>query len=295
MILDMVVLNVLTAYEDDNNNRIVYDGPDIPGVRIEFTGRSNTLTVGSEPRVNRLTIMFDCDNGVMTMQGSRFGSFSGFIRIGQDSTVRLGQNVTTTNTCVISAVEGTSVTIGHDVMLASENEIRADDGHAIFDIHSDQRVNKSADITVGNHVWLAKRAVLLGGASIGDGSVIGFGSLVSGPIPNNCVAVGSPARVVRRDVAWERPHLSRARPYYKPDGSTVAKSAYWHPTSTEAEATKFAAVGESKGRSFAVLFTSEKAAQAWAAQNTVPTKVYPLIDRQAAEELRSATISDSPV
>ena len=226
----MVLLNTLSAYEDDRGNRILYDGPDVPGVRIEFTGSGNTLVVAPQIRPGRLNIMFDCDNGTMRMAGCRFGTFSGFIRIGQDSTVSLGENVTTTNLCVISAVEGTSVVIGNDVMLASENELRADDGHAIFDVESGLRVNWSRDITVGNHVWLAKRAVLLGGADVGDGSVVGFASLVTGRIPNNCVAVGSPARVVRRDIAWERPHLSRTKPFYKPDASTVSRSPYWNRT-----------------------------------------------------------------
>jgi hypothetical protein len=36
-----------------------------------------------------------------------------------------------------------------------------------------------------------------------------------------------PARVIRTDIAWERPHLSLAKPYYKPDASTITKSPYW--------------------------------------------------------------------
>lgn len=282
----MVVLNALSAYEDDQNNRIVYDGPDLPGVRIEFTGSGNTLSVSKDARIAKLTVMFDCDNGTMSIDGSRFGSFSGFVRVGQDSTVRLGQNVTTTNTCVISAVEGTSVVIGNDVMLASENEIRADDGHAIFDVHSEKRVNHSEDITVGNHVWLAKRAVLLGGARIGDGSVIGFGSLVSSSIPNNCVAVGTPARVVRRDVAWERPHLSRTRPYYKSDASSVVKSPYWAPTVSDDTASPYAVLCDIQGTRSVVSFPTEKEARVWAKENSAED-VFPLLKRKAADKLLS--------
>lgn len=281
----MAVLSVLASYEDDNNNRIVYDGPDIPGVRIEFSGSGNTLTVASGVRINKLTIAFDCNNGSIFMGSSRFGNFAGFIRVGQDSTVRIGENVTTTNTCVISAVEGTSVTIGNDVMLASENELRADDGHPIFDIHSEKRVNQSVDIVVGNHVWLAKRAVLLGGARIGDGSVVGFGSLVSGSVPNNCVAVGVPARVVRRDVAWERPHLSLARPYYKPDASSVVKSPYWAPTKAEEPATKWAALCDIDGQPTLVEFATEKEATEWAVENCSTAETFPLLKRGDADRL----------
>src|SRR5699024_5079704 len=86
-------------------------------------------------------------------------------------------------------------------------------------------------ILIGNHVWLGKQAVVLAGARIGDGSVIGFRSLVTRAVPNNCIAVGSPVKVVRLDITWERPHLSFVAPPYKPDASAVELSEpYWQLT-----------------------------------------------------------------
>ena len=284
----MAVLNVLSAYEDENNNRIDYQGPDIPGIRIEFTGAGNTLKVAEGVRIAKLTVVFDCDNGTVSMGSSKFGRFSGWIRVGQDSEVRLGENVTTTNTCVISAVEGTRVIVGDDVMFASENELRADDGHAIFDVHSEKRVNHSEDIIVGSHVWLAKRAVLLGGAKIGNGSVIGFGSIVSGLIPNNCVAAGIPARVIRRDVAWERPHLSLSRPYYKPDASSITKSAYWATTAVEEPETGYAVISEVGGAPAVVAFETKTEARAWAADRLSDAQIFPLLKRVDADKILAA-------
>jgi acetyltransferase-like isoleucine patch superfamily enzyme len=161
-------------------------------------------------------------------------AFSAAIRIGQDSTVRIGRNVSSTSTVAMSATEGTTIVIGEDVMFASENQVRADDGHPIFDVRTGQRVNVSKSIRIGAHVWLGRMAVVLGGARIGSGTVIGYGSIVTGRIPNNCVAAGVPARVVRRDIAWERPHLSLVRPFYKPDATSVVKSAYWQLTEVPA-------------------------------------------------------------
>lgn len=80
-------------------------------------------------------------------------------------------------------------------------------------------------------MWFGAQAVALAGADVGDGSVIGFRSIVNKKIPNNCIAVGSPAKVVRRNIAWERPHLSFVAPPYKPEASTVTKSEeFWNPT-----------------------------------------------------------------
>jgi acetyltransferase-like isoleucine patch superfamily enzyme len=181
--------------------------------------------------VGTLRIDFDCDNGTVRLEPSKgVPAFSAAIRVGQDSSVVVGRNVSTTSTVAMSATEGTTISIGDDVMFASENQVRADDGHPIFDVRTGKRVNVSRSITIGNHVWLGRFATVLGGAHIGDGTVIGYGAIVTRNIPNNCIAVGVPARVVRKDVAWERPHLSLLKPYYKPDAGSVKKSRYWHLT-----------------------------------------------------------------
>lgn len=53
-------------------------------------------------------------------------------------------------------------------------------------------------ITVGNNVWIGGGVKVMPGAVIGDGAVIGGGSVVVGEIPANCVAVGNPARVIKK-------------------------------------------------------------------------------------------------
>src|SRR5687767_758796 len=52
-------------------------------------------------------------------------------------------------------------------------------------------------VTLGKSVWLPWRVFVMPGATIGDGTVIGANSLVSGTIPPNSLAVGSPAKVVK--------------------------------------------------------------------------------------------------
>jgi acetyltransferase-like isoleucine patch superfamily enzyme len=52
-------------------------------------------------------------------------------------------------------------------------------------------------VTLGKSVWLPWRVFVMPGTTIGDGSVIGANSLVSGAIPANSLAVGSPAKVIK--------------------------------------------------------------------------------------------------
>src|SRR6266496_1082307 len=52
-------------------------------------------------------------------------------------------------------------------------------------------------VTLGKSVWLPWRVFVMPGSTIGDGTVIGADSLVSGTIPPYSLAVGSPAKVIR--------------------------------------------------------------------------------------------------
>lgn len=229
----MPIKTHLTAWSDENGNVIEYDGPPNGHVVVVFGGSNNRLVVHADARFGAGTwnINFDNSNGLVKIGHSRgVPALRPSIRVGQDARVILGNKVSSTSRFVISAAEGTLVKLGRDVMLSTENQIRADDGHPIFDIATGKRVNVSRDIRIGSHVWLAWGVVVLGGVTIGEGTAVGVGSVVTRSLPNNVVAAGAPARVLRRDIAWERPHLTMREPYYKPDASTVAKSDFWRLT-----------------------------------------------------------------
>lgn len=221
-------LDEIADYIDDDGNMIESPARFSKRVSVTFRGKNNRIIVDPAAKLKELLVVFDCDNGLLTIGPNSKHGFSMSIRIGEDAQVIVGSDVTSTTRCIVSAVEGATVEFGNDVMLASQNQVRADDGHPIFDVETGQRINPARDIYIGNHVWLGAQAVILGGADIGSGSVIGFGSIVTGRISNNCIAVGSPARMVRQNIAWERPHLSFVGPPYKPDSSTVqVNEEYW--------------------------------------------------------------------
>jgi acetyltransferase-like isoleucine patch superfamily enzyme len=60
----------------------------------------------------------------------------------------------------------------------------------------EQPLTSKGSIVIGDGVWLGYGVVVLDGVNIGKGAVIGAGSIVTDDIPENAIAVGSPARVV---------------------------------------------------------------------------------------------------
>lgn len=92
----------------------------------------------------------------------------------------------------------TEIVIGHNVAISHNVIIRDSDNHTL----TGQR-NKSAPIRIGNHVWIGMNSIILKGVNIGDGAVIGAGSIVTHDVPDRSLAVGVPARVIRHDIDWE--------------------------------------------------------------------------------------------
>lgn len=56
---------------------------------------------------------------------------------------------------------------------------------------------RSPQIVIGNDVWIGMRTVIMNGVTVGDGAVIGAGSIVTRDVPPYAIVAGVPARVIR--------------------------------------------------------------------------------------------------
>jgi len=93
-----------------------------------------------------------------------------------------------------------SIRIGSKVLMA-RNAYIADHQHAFSDTTRavlDQGIERVAPVEIGDGAWLGENVVVGPGVTIGRGSVIGANSVVLRDVPEYSVAVGTPARVVRR-------------------------------------------------------------------------------------------------
>jgi galactoside O-acetyltransferase len=52
-------------------------------------------------------------------------------------------------------------------------------------------------VIIGKRVWIGFNAIVLKGVTIGEGAVIGAGSVVTRDVPPYCIVAGNPARIVR--------------------------------------------------------------------------------------------------
>ena len=139
-------------------------------------GADNRVTVGSDSGIYRNT----------------------FFELGPDATVTIG------NYCTLVApilrVES-ALTIGDYALIAHEVVITDCEGAGRA------APRKSAGrlapcnceprpVRIGNDVWIATRAIVLAGVTIGDGAIVGAGAVVSEDVPSRAIVSGNPARVV---------------------------------------------------------------------------------------------------
>ena len=83
---------------------------------------------------------------------------------------------------------GDGALIGHNVVIATLNhDFAPEKRHGMY----------PKPVTVGKNVWIGSNSTICPGVTIGDNAVIGAGSVVTKDVPENMVAVGVPAKVIK--------------------------------------------------------------------------------------------------
>ena len=105
-----------------------------------------------------------------------------------------GENVYFNVNCVI--LDTMKVEIGNNVFFGPGVQIYT--ATHPLDAIERRSVEFSKPVSIGNDCWIGGNAVICPGVKIGNGCVIGAGAVVTKDIPNNSLAVGNPAKVIRK-------------------------------------------------------------------------------------------------
>lgn len=89
-------------------------------------------------------------------------------------------------------VIGDHCMIGGGVLICGVNH-----GYATRDVPMRQQPSAAAPIVIGQDVWIGMGAIILPGVTLGDGSIIGAGAVVTSDVPSGVVVSGVPARLAK--------------------------------------------------------------------------------------------------
>jgi acetyltransferase-like isoleucine patch superfamily enzyme len=97
--------------------------------------------------------------------------------------------------CSVGAAE--SIEIGSNVLIGANVAIRdGDHGFRELNRHRASQPLVTKPVRVGDFVWLGQNVVVLKGANIGRGAVVGANAVVTGDVPEGAIVAGVPARQI---------------------------------------------------------------------------------------------------
>ena len=63
--------------------------------------------------------------------------------------------------------------------------------------------NNTDSVYIGDNVWIGANSIILKGVTIGSGAIVAAGSVVTKDIPENSLAAGNPARIIKTNISWD--------------------------------------------------------------------------------------------
>lgn len=169
------------------NHIVIGESTFLKGTKFRIIGNNNTITIGKKCYI---------------------GKGCSFWMEGNNISITIGDRNSFTCICHLNAQEdGSSIKIGNDCMFSNNIIVRTSDSHPIYDLQTNQRINPAKNVIIGNHVWIAPQSIIMKGAEIANGAIIGSRTFVTKKIPENSLAVGAPAKVVKTNVSWSRENI----------------------------------------------------------------------------------------
>lgn len=119
-----------------------------------------------------------------------------YIHCGDKAEIVIGNNTYFNDGLKISSKH--RICIGSNCAISNDVTIMDSDFHII-----ENEDNVESGVCIGNHVWIGANCIILKNVKVGDNCIIGAGAIVTQSIPDNSVAAGVPAKVIRQVGGWQ--------------------------------------------------------------------------------------------
>lgn len=123
-------------------------------------------------------------------------SVGSMLRVGKQATLKIGKNTYFNKNTTLYC--DCYISIGNNCLF-SQNCILRDS-----DIHTVLGSEKQKQIVIGDNVWVGTNCIILKGVTIGSGSVIAAGSVVTKSFPEKSLIGGNPAKLINENIEWRK-------------------------------------------------------------------------------------------
>ncbi len=183
----------------ENGNIIYGDLSKQINFKCDFKGKNNIIFFAG--RSKNINITFHSDNNLVFI--GNCVRVNGSISLTKDCCCYIDDD-SSFGGVSLRIYEATNIIIGRDCMFSWSIWAGTCDYHPIMDINSNNRLNFSKSIYIGDHVWCGQEAGISKGVFIASGSVIGAKSMVVKQCYSNTINAGNPAKQIKNDIFWLR-------------------------------------------------------------------------------------------
>lgn len=176
----------------------------------KYSGIDVNVAAGAQVAFYKIKPKIDCrlriGNGSMVEGSLRFDR--------EGASIQIGERTFIGGAALISAQK---ITVGDDVLIAWGSTVVDHNSHAIsWQSRSGDVIDwrkgvkdwgqvKIKPVTIQSKVWIGFNTIILKGDTIGEGAIVGAGSVVTTDVPPFTIVAGNPAKVIRELTLAERP------------------------------------------------------------------------------------------
>lgn len=118
-----------------------------------------------------------------------------------NSSIKIGRCVWTRWNLFMNAGYFSTINVGDRTQFARNDLVVCGNSHPIFEAgQSEGEYRSDSVIDIGKNVWIGNDACINSGTSLGDNCIVAVQSTVNRKIPENCMVMGNPARIIRKNV-----------------------------------------------------------------------------------------------
>lgn len=174
--------------------------------KINYFIYRKKVTLKGDVALNYGTLMLGMNKKSQIIIGKKADIY-GCLSVGKNGKIYLGDYMLMGPRSVIQAIDsiqiGKFTYIGPDVLIMDSNHHSIYAKYRMIDVLGVKKgisgtKASTKPITIGNHVWVGRRAMIFKGVTIGDRSIIAAGSIVTKDIPEDVIAGGSPAQIIKK-------------------------------------------------------------------------------------------------
>ncbi len=177
-------------------------------ISISIIGSNNKIYIEDLSKIKNSYIFISGNNNkaiIKSTSSSIRGLQICMYRKQNNREVSIGKNNFINGDCVITCIgENKKVIIGSNCKVGPKTQIITTDFHNVYDIKTNELINKEKDIFIADDVWIAQDVQINKGSYIPNGCIIGARAFVNKKFDEqNCLIAGIPAKITKKGVYWQ--------------------------------------------------------------------------------------------